>query len=295
MSETATRPASGSIDLYGVRIGLPVLPPAGLERAAPADLATVAPRPCVRFRPGPVERPTRPDWIPPGAGGGITRRRSGTVAWFGDDGFEVRADRVVYACDDVAGALDRSCGALAALVLTHVGRVALAGLVVDGPGGRVAVVGGSTIDRGTLGRALLGRGGRLVADDLLALDARGRAHAGPPFLQVVEPVAGVHPDAGGRYRIPVEPVEVVPAPVDLFVILGDEPVADDSRPRSLDGPAARAALTAAAYHPAVLADPRSPLHAGIVAHAVAGARIVAIPHRWRPPHELADLIETALR
>lgn len=280
---------TGAIDLYGLSWDLPrsvAEELSGLHRPAVIQRGAA-----VGLKPGPVSRSGRRIWDSGDAEAIVVERDPGaTTIAFDRDVFTISANGITYDGPDLAPALDRNLNPLAALLLPYHHMVALHGFVVDVGGRRVAISGESGAGKTTLGREVLGRGGVLVSDDLVALDGSGNTHPGPPFVRVCDPVDGCAVDAGGKFRLWFEPVPVHPRPLDLIVALDP----DRSEPSLLEGLDALDLVLSRPYVPVASTAHELLLRLDIVEQATRRAIVLAVPPRWRPPSELADLVEAHL-
>ncbi len=245
----------------------------------------------VGLEPGRVRRSGRQVWESGDAMAIVIERSDdATTIALADDVFSITPAAVTYDGPSLARAFDRNFNPLAALLLPYHRMIALHGFVVDLPAGRVAITGETGAGKTTLGRELVARGGVLVADDLVALDQEGRAHPGPPFVRVRDQVEGRTLDAGGKFRVPVEPVPIAARPLDLVVALDP----DHAEPVVLRGLDALDLVLSRPYVPVASTPAELLLRLEIVRRATATAIVAALPPRWRSPAELADLVEAQL-
>ena len=274
------------LPLYGLSLGLPAEVGDHLfefARSVPAN--SVAAAPPVLFRSGTVEVSGTAHWESGDATEiALHRTPAAAIVSFGLHRLRIDSAGVVFDTQALGPTLDLNYNPLAAFLLPFHGRIALHAFVVDVGGRRIAILGETGAGKTTLGRELLCRGGRLVADDLLALDGEARAHGGPPFVRVVDPVDGVDLDVGGKHRCPVQAEAVEARPVDRFIVLDPEA----SEPAELDPVAAIDRLLARPYSPAAAMAEELLLRLDIVQLAVGDARTMALPPKWGTPVAMAD-------
>jgi hypothetical protein len=98
--------------------------------------------------------------------------------------FRATASRVVVDARDRGTAAILMVPAVWAVVMTARGQESLHGCAVARDGHAIAVLGASGAGKSSAGLAMLGRGWRVVTDDLIVFDAAGRVIPGPPFLRL---------------------------------------------------------------------------------------------------------------
>lgn len=272
------------LDLYGVRLMLPFPPPPMFARQSIEE-----PNRAVTLDPEPMGPITRADWASADEMQiRVERLATSTRIDLASDRFTIGPGYVGFQSPNVGAAFDRNHNVLMAMILPYVEMCALHANVVDLPNGRVAILGESGAGKTTLGGELLERNGRLISDDLLALDAVGMAHDGPPFRRLVSERPGTVRDLGGKFRLAVPPVARPPAPVNMFVVL------DNSfpGPTPLRGVAALDPLLARPYSPVPSRSTEPLLRLSALSQSIERASVLALPPRWRSPAEMADTVVT---
>ncbi len=280
-------PPTQTVSIYGLKLVLPFDAPCGLGRIDPNGGCHPAER-TITFRSGSIDPIDVPRWDSADESRIlIDRRGASTVVSFGDDLLELSGTDVSFSTNRPTEMLDLNYNPLSALILPHVQMVAFHAFVVDTPWGRLAVTGESGAGKTTLGREFLTRDGRLVADDLLALDASGRAHDGPPFIRVVE-ADRVKQDIGGKHRRIEPPGHREAAPIDVYVVLDDV----YKTPTPLEATDALDAILSRPYSPAASTREETLLRLTTLLKSLASATVLGLPCRWRPPAHLADTVTT---
>ena len=143
-----------------------------------------------------------------------------TLAWE-DARFAVTADRIVVDGDDSDLTRQLLAHPVWAALLAARGRQALHACAVARDGHGLAVAGGAGSGKSTAALSLIDAGWALVADDLLAFDAQGRALPGPAIVHLRPDRAAGRDgqwDDLGRLRY-VAPARSSPVPVRTLVLL----------------------------------------------------------------------------
>jgi hypothetical protein len=118
-------------------------------------------------------------------GGAVWMRVSGVAACQVNDGQDIRIE--LHRDVDAADALAALSGPLFAIVLHQRGFLPLHASAVEAEGGGAAFVGRSCVGKSAIAAVLQGRGRRLVADDLVAVDTRNDSPVlwpGPPAVHL---------------------------------------------------------------------------------------------------------------
>jgi len=191
--------------------------------------------------------------------------------------FAIEPGRVVVQATDPEFAGHLLLQAIWSVVLDAHGRPSLHGTAVERDGCAVGILGRSGSGKSTAALALLDRGWRLVADDVLTFDDTERVVPGPPFVRLradraVDRIGTF--DAGGKLRYyPAACPDRVPLAAIIVHVEGQ-----DSRVR-LVGMTAAAELIRQTDSP-VPAHPAQARHAFDLALDVAGrVPIYAVPPR----------------
>lgn len=173
---------------------------------------------------GPDVRVRRVGTLPPRPGGTIVGSgrvfNDGARFTFGATTFDVFDGERIDWCGPGAEIPDAFYGTVAAIVLAWRGLTPLHGSAVEFNGRAVLLTGPSGAGKSTLCDALVGRGGRLVSDDLSAL--LPPPGPGSPLLIPGRPDVRLLPDGGGAKalrRLPMTPTGR-PVPLSTVVVLG---------------------------------------------------------------------------
>ena len=219
-----------------------------------------------------------------------SRAADGLVLRWPDAAFGVADDGVTVDADDPARAFERYFNPVMSLVLGTRGWTSFHAFVVQIDGLGIAVMGGSGYGKSSLGLALLGQGGLLVSDDLLALDADGIVQPGPLFVRTNTDNRSDR-DPGGKARQLREAVHG-PISLDLAIVISR----DAEGFASVVGSAQAAGqVVKQAYSPfaASREAQRNTLHAAT--RIASTAPVIACERHFESPEDLAQRVLAFLR
>jgi hypothetical protein len=207
--------------------------------------------------------------------------------------FDVGADRIAVETRDPALAAHLVMGSVWTLVLAARGGAAIHGTVVAGNGRGVAVLGASGSGKSTAGLAMLDRGWRLAADDLLVFDDQLRVIPGPPFVRLTADRAVGREgdvDAGGKVRyFPAACSEAVPLAAIVIHVDGISGAA-----RMLPPFEAVSILRANAYVPLPNEPSQAQRRFDLILRLAACVPIYAAPPRSLDPDWLSSLVDKGI-
>lgn len=207
-----------------------------------------------------------------------------------DAAFAVTADAVVVDAPDAAWAFERYLNSVWSLLIAARGGTAFHAFGVATNCGVVAVMGRSGYGKSELGMALLERGGKLIADDMLTFDADGVLQPGPKFVRSRTSHEELR-DPGGKARNPVAAVDGA-VELDMVIVLTREAT---GFVRITPSTAIVDALLSQLYSP-IAAHPGVPRrNLGQTVRIAAIADVYACPRRYLPVEELADHTESFLQ
>jgi len=211
-----------------------------------------------------------------------------------DERFRLTRDRVIIDSDDPTGAVDLYWNILLATVRELRGTPAIHGFMAVTPSKKgIAVLGQSGAGKTTTGLALLDLGCKLVADDLIVLEAGG-VPTGRPFVRQIDPDAPDEAlDIGGKVRIPA-PTANAPVPLSNVLVLCPE---DVPQLQPLDSLTATNLLLQGSYVPfEVSAGTARTRLEWVLKMLNSGVTVSAARSRTRTPHEFASYLidQTAL-